>query len=664
MGVSTLFSLATRAMAAQQAALQATGHNIANANVAGYSRQQAEFSTATGQYTGAGFFGKGVDVETISRSHNAFLSREAAITRAAASMDEARLAQLQLLERVFPGGERGLGHASLQFLNAISDLASRPADIASRQVVLASAQELASRFSAAQGQLDTLQKGVAEDLRISVASINTLTKSIADTNEKIASLRSLGQPPNDLLDERDRLLSELSGHIQVTTLLAEDGTMGIFAAGGQRLVLGNRAQALAVRPDERDGSRAALAVVDNGVARVLPADSLGGGRVAGLLQFQNQDLVDARNALGQMAAAIAGAVNQQQRLGMNLHDPAGSIPPRDLFTVGAPQAVPAASNAKDASGNYLARISLTVTSPSELMASDYDFKSDPALPPGSYRLTRLSDGLVRTVTSGDQVDGFRIDVGAPAPTASDRFLLQPVGQAGLMRSVLSDPRDLAAASPLTATVGAANTGTAAVSAFRITDPAVDPQNRATITFTDDLGAYAWELRDRSTNALVSSGTGTWVAGQPIPAGTGPDINGFRLELSGVPRAGDTLTVDKTPFPEANNGNALALAALRDMRLVGQVRDASGVLGGGATTTDAYAAAMTDVGVRVQGAQSLSSISDALASQAERSRSSADGVNLDEEAARLIEFQQSYQAAAKILQVAQSLFDTLLQAAAR
>ena len=365
-----------------------------------------------------------------------------------------------------------------------------------------------------------------------------------------------------------------------------------------------------------------------------------------------------------MAAAIAGAVNGQQRLGMNLHEPAGSVSPLDLFSVGAPRALPALANAKDASGSYIGTVSLTVTQPAELLATEYDLRSDPSLPAGSYQLTRLSDGLVRTVASGDEVDGFRVDVGVPAPLASDRFLLQPVTQAGLMKRLISDPRDLAAASPLTATMGGANTGTAAVASFRIDDPAVDPQNTASITFTDDLGSYAWELRDRSTNALVSSGVGSWVAGQPIPAGAGPAINGFTLELSGVPRAGDTLTVEKTLYPATNNGNALSLAALRDQRLVGLTRDTSGVLGGGASTSDAYAAAMTEVGVRVQGAQSLSSISGALASQAETTRSSSDGVNLDEEAARLIEFQQSYQAAAKILQVAQSLFDTLLQAAAR
>ncbi len=573
MGVSSLISLAVRTMAAQQAALQATGHNIANANVAGYSRQQAELATANGQFTGAGFFGQGVDVQTVSRSHNSFLTRESATTRAAAAMDDARLSQLQYLERVFPPGEQGLGHASLQFLNAVGDLASRPGDMASRQVVLARAQDLATRFSSAQAQLDILQKGVTEDLQVSVKSINALTKGIADLNQKIASVRGLGQPPNDLLDQRDRLVANLSDQIQVTTLMAEDGSMSVFAAGGQRLVLGKNAQDMAVVPDDRDPSRSALAVLDNGIVRRLSTPSLGGGRVAGLLQFQADDLVDARNAIGQMAAAISGAFNAQQRLGMNLHEPAGSIAPIDFFSVGAPRSIAASSNAKDVGGNFIGSVNLTVTRPAELVASEYDLRADPSVV-GAWQLTRLSDGLVRSVLDGDEVDGMRIDIGVPAPVAGDRFLLQPVSQAGLMKSLMTDPRDVAAASPLTATLGGTNTGTAAVASFRIVDPAVDPQNSATITFTDDAGTYTWELRDRTSNALVSAGGGTWVAGQPIPPSAGPDINGFRLELSGVPRTGDTVTLAKTLYPASNNGNALSIAGLRDERLVGLSRSAS------------------------------------------------------------------------------------------
>jgi len=182
-----------------------------------------------------------------------------------------------------------------------------------------------------------------------------------------------------------------------------------------------------------------------------------------------------------------------------------------------------------------------------------------------------------------------------------------------------------------------------VAALSVVSAVIDPDLSANITFTSAAGDYAWELRTRTTNALVSSGTATWVAGSPIA------LNGFELSLNGVPADGDSFGVVKTAFPGANNGNALALVALRDAALVGRSIQSNGLVGGGQTVTDAYASSMAGIGVRVQGADTAASISSSVAGQAEAMRSSRAGVNLDEEAARLLAFQQSYQAAAKVLE---------------
>ena len=645
MGSSTLMSIGMRAMFANFAALQTTGNNIANANVEGYSRQQAVLQTSTGQFTGAGFFGKGVDVATVTRSHNEFLTREAVASKSLAAGDQARLDQLTRLEQLFPLGEQGLGYTAGQLLNAMVDLASRPQDGPTREVVLARAQEVASRFAAAGAQLDSLQDGVVQDLRNGIAAVNGLTQRIADVNGQIARASGLGQPPNDLLDQRDQLISELGGYVQVTTIAASDGTLGVFMAGGQRLVLGKDATSLALLPDAYDRSRVAVGIVENGVTRALPQALVGAGSLGGLLRFQNDDLASARNQLGRMATALATRLNAQQALGLDLRTPPGSGAP--LFTLGAPLALPAATNGRDVAGNFLASVSLAVADASQLQASEYELRADPASA-GQYLLTRRSDGVQRSIASGDTVDGLVITVGAPAPAAGDRFLLQPVTRAANdLRLALADPRGLAAASPLEAVRGVANGGTATVASLSIVDASVNPQNTASIAFTTGSGDYTWELRDRTSNALVSSGTGTWQAGVPIA------LNGFELQLAGVPASGDTFTVAQTAFPASNNGNALALVALRDERLVG-----------GQTVTDAYASAMAGIGVRVQSARSAAEISQGVAASAEARRSSQAGVNLDEEAARLLQFQQSYQAAAKVLQVAQSLFDTLLQTAGR
>lgn len=655
-GPTALMSTGLRGMLANYAALQTTGHNITNAAVEGYSRQRAEFATAGGQFSGSGFFGRGVDVQTVVRSHSAMLTREAAGAKALSSMDQARADALRELETAFPMGEQGLGQTMGRFLNALVDVASRPADMPARQVVIAKATEAANRFATTSDQLDGVQANIEERLKDIVDTVNGLTRGIAEVNQRIAALKGLGQPPNDLLDQRDQLVSQLSEHLAVTTIPADDGTMGVFIAGGQRLVLGVAASPLKVVPEPEDSSRSAIAIVDSGFERVLVDGSLGGGALAGLLQFQNHDLSAARAQLGQMAAAFAAAVNNQQALGLDMSDPPGAG--AAVFATGGTWVMPNTNNQRDpGTGAWVAQVGLTVSDASQLQASEYELRADPAGTPGLWQLTRRSDGLVRSVSDGATVDGFTLSLGSPEPVSTDRFVLQPVSRmASGMRASLTDPRGIAAASPVTATVSANNTGTASVAALKVVSSSIDPEQTASITFTSATGDYNWELRDRASNALISNGTGTWTAGQPIA------LNGFELSLNGVPRSGDTLSVAKTAFPASNNGNALALVALRDADLLGRSLQSSGQLGGGRTFAEAYASTLADVGVRVQGAETSAAISASVAKETEAARAAASGVNLDEEAARLLAFQQSYQAAAKVLQVAQSVFDTLLEMA--
>ena len=635
---SQLMAIGTRAMFANYAALQTTGNNIANANTPGYSRQQVELETAGGQFTGAGFFGKGVNVSTVSRLHDEFLTREAATTRSLSAADSTRSALLNRLEEAFPTGEAGLGYATGQFLNSFVDVANRPQDLSARQVVLSNATELASRFRSAAQQVDALQADVTEELKVSLSAVNVLALRVADLNAQIAGARGTGQEPNDLLDQRDRAIGDLSAHVQVTTLAADDGSMSVFVGGGQRLVLGGTASQLVAVPDMYDLSVMRLAIDDVGGMRVMPDDLITGGSIAGLLRFQRNDLTDARNLLGQMAAAIAGSVNEQQALGLDLLQPAGAG--AAIFSVTPPRVLDASLNTGTAA------ITATVADASQLRASDYQLRYDGT----NYSLTQLSGTAAPTtitpaqLAAGHTVNGITLQITAGTPASGDRFLVQPVGAAARnMQRVLDDPRGIAAASPVTATLGPDNTGTATLASLNAVSTTLDPDLTATLTFTSDTGNYDWELRDRLTNALVSSGSAVWQAGQPIA------LNGWEMQLNGVPRSGDLATVEMTAYPASNNGNARALTDLRDAGLVN-----------GESVTNAYSNAMADIGVRVQGGRNAAQMSAALAASAETTRSAKSGVNLDEEAARLIQYQQSYQAAAKMLQVAQSVFDALLQ----
>ncbi|MEO8122426.1 MAG: flagellar hook-associated protein FlgK [Burkholderiales bacterium] len=648
MSSSALMSIGTRAMTASYAALQTTGNNIANANTVGYSRQQAELANSAGQYTGMGFFGKGVDVTTVSRAHDAFLTREAVLTQSIASADDARLAQLQQLEQLFGTGESGLGYQSGQLLNAFADVASRPQDQASRQVALARAEDVAAAFRNAGSQIDTLQAGVASDLKTSVKAVNALAQTVASLNRQIANALATGHAPNDLLDQRDEALAEIGKYVQVTTINADDGSQSLFIGGGQRLVLGGEASQLVAMADVYDPSQVHLGVIEGGTTRLVPDATLGGGSIAGLLRFQNEDLRDARNLIGQMAAALGGAVNTQQSLGLDLTTPTGR-PGADLFAVGAPRVQSASTN----TGNAV--VNIGAADPSQLQASDYELRFDGS----NYTLTRLGNlEAPQTFTpaalaAGVTVDGMNIQLAGGSAVAGDRFRLQPVAAAATgMQRVIDDPRGIAAASPVTATLGVANTGTAAIASLSVKAPIASPAN-AVVKFNVDPGTGTTTYQMSADGGSTFGAAQPFVAGQPIAFTDGGGATLWELSVNGTPADGDLIKVDPTTVLGMSNGNALAMVALRDAAIVA-----------GATVTDAWSSALGEVGVRVQGAAGAARMSAAVASDAAARSTAVSGVNLDEEAARLIQYQQSYQAAAKMLQVAQTVFDTLLQMTGR
>ena len=638
--MSALMSLGTRAMSAAQAQLQTTGHNITNASVDGYSRQQASLATASGLYTGAGYIGRGVDVTTVSRAVNRFLTSEVSATGSTAAADQARASMLAQMQDAFGTGTSGLGYATTQMFAAWSDLASHPQDMSARQVVLARADDLASATRSTSNQLEELQVAVREDVQASVARVNDLATQVARLNQQIAAAQGGNQSPNDLLDQRDRVIDEIGQYVQVTRVEQRvsdgtggspagqrDGAVNLFIGSGQSLVVGTTASKLEAVPDEFEPAKVSLSINVGGTSRPLSDSSLGGGSLAGLMTFQNQDLSDARNQLGRLAASLATEVNAQQQLGQDLSGQPGTA----LFTLGAPTAIAAGSNSASALP------SLTITDPRALQASDYQLTADAAA--GSYTLTRLSDGMKTLgVTAGQSVDGFKIDIGLPAPAAGDRFLLQPSAHAAQGLSLAMDsPRGLAAANPFVASAGAANTGTATIASLGMTDAPTSSYQSMTLDFTDSTGAYT--LSAVGGGALAS---GTWSPGSPI------SYNGVELTLSGVPKSGDKFNVALTTNPASSNGNALAMVALGSQGVVD-----------GANLSDAYSHILSDVGVRVQSANSAVDVSSAVAARAKQALTSETGVNLDEEAAKLIQYQQSYQAAAKILQVAQKIFDTVL-----
>jgi flagellar hook-associated protein 1 FlgK len=646
-----ILSIGVQALQANQAALQTAGNNIANVNTVGYSRQRVILETVPGQFTGGGYIGKGVNIQTIQRNFDAFLTRQATLSASTSAADITRADKLKQLEGIFGGGANGLGASISDMLNAFSDVASAPTDLTARTVVLTRIDETASRMRAASQSLDELQIGITQELSQKVDSVNSLALNIARLNQEIAKVNGNGQPPNDLLDQRDQLVRDLNQYIQTTSIPADDGTVGIFVGGSQALVLGTIVSPVSlVKDDFGDTLKNKLAINRNGVSIPLDENNLGGGEISGLLRFQNTDLNEGRNLLGRLTLAVSTSMNDQHKLGLDLDGNPGG----NLFTsasFGAQnirQPIPPAVLNTGTSA-----LSLGISDVTKFVASDYEvnFTSGTA---GS--ITRRSDGVVTAFDFGTTnpvvIDGIAITEGnLGGAAAGDRFLLKPFSTSATnIASQFSTPRALAVASPVVGLMGSTNTGSLQqVSIVARTNP---PTNvPVTITFT---GANSYTRSD-------AAGTFTYTPGQPIQ-GTEPattPLSQWSLTLQGTPKAGDTFEVRAITDPtlsvdvKLNAGNANAMMNLRDAAMFD-----------GAALTDGYASLISQIGIRTQSANYAATVSSSIATNLEKDRAGVSGVNLDEEAAKLLQYQQAYQASAKMIQIAQNIFDTLIQGLGR
>lgn len=627
--MSALLSVGQSALLAAYAQLRTAGHNVANANTPGFTRQEALLATAGGQYGGSGFLGQGVDIVTVQRRYDRFLAAELASSTALAAADSARAGQLGRLDHLLADTDNGIGVAIDELNAALADLVNRPADASARQIVLARADALALRMRTVDAQLQQLGHEADERIGHAASLATDLLGRIAGLNERIAANAGTGHAPNDLLDERDRLLLDLNGFLKAGVYTQDDGTVSVFAAGGEALVAGNRAAILRAEPDPLDPSRQRVVLALGATGLPMTATTLGGGSIAGLLHFRDQDLQAARARIGQLAGAIAAAFNRQQSLGADASGVAG----QPLFASGEPRSTAASTNTGSA------RIVASVVDGTQLAASDYQIRHDGV----QYLVTRSADGLERSYATLPQtVDGLRIGLASGVPAAGDRFELRSATTiaAGFERA-LSSGAGLATGYAVSAAGAASNTGSVSVSAFAVNAADANLAQPVTLTFTAS-----------GTFDVSGAGTGNptgvaWSPGQPI------DYNGWTLALQGTPQPGDRIEIVPTGDPSVDNRNARAMIGLADQPLAD-----------GARFNEAFAALLADVGTRTQSAQASESVSTRLLGDAQAAQAQVSGVNLDEEAARLMQYQQMYQAAAKVIQAAQTMFDTLLQATGR
>ncbi len=616
---------------AAQRQIATTSHNISNANVDGYSRQRVEQGTRPPQTLGGLGIGQGTMVRDVERLYDGFLGTQMREVGAEHQRLTVFHRMSSYVDDILADPAGGITPALQGFFSAVQDVADDPGASTARIALLDQGEALSARFQAIEGQFDALAADTGKRIGETVGEINALAQSLHAANEDIinaASASSSGAAP-DLLDQRDRLLDQLSERIGIQVLEHARGDVSVMVAGGQPLVTQSGAQQLGTSRDPADPQRLRISY-DNGSVSVDINGKLSGGSLGGLLDFQGGMLDTARGELGRIAIGIAETFNAQQARGMDLNGALGG----DLFKVAGPRVQANSGNTGNAS------VGAAITDLGALQSGDYTLSYDGA----NWTLAGAEGGSVSGAGPSLALDGFEVSVGG-APAAGDRFLIQPtrLGAASL-EVAISDPNQVAAAAAVRSGSDLGNAGSAGISAGEVLD-ASDPNLQQAVELVFASPPSSFDIVEAGSGAVLA-------AGQAYTPGADIDFNGWRMQISGSPAAGDRFTVESNAGGSADNRNMLAMAELQN----------TGVLDGGSSSfQDAYSATVGLVGSQTRSADINRQAQESLVTTLNARRESISGVNLDEEAANLVRFQQAYQAAARVVGVADDLFNSLLNA---
>lgn len=697
--MADLLNIGLSGLSAAKTKLSVTGHNITNINTPGYTRQDTVQATRTPQFSGAGYIGSGTSLTDIRRSYNEFLTTQLRSSTALNSDVKAYKSQIDQLDGLLAGTTTGVTPSLQAFFSAMQTAAEDPANIPARQLVLAEAEGLARRFNNIYDNITSQNSFINKQLVTTTEQINRLAQTVGSLNAAISSAGTNGQQPNDLLDARDEAVRQLSTYVGVTVVVQDDNSFNLSIGSGQPLVVGSTVNQLQAVPGRGDPNTFEIDFISGG-SRQNITGSISGGEMGGLLRYRTEVLDPTVNALGRLALSISSEVNSQLGQGLDLKGQVGAA----LFNnindpkLAALRVRPMADNISNASG------SMNITNTKLLTTSNYRLDFDGT----NYTARRLSDGANITVTadpvtgelsftdSAGRDQGFTLQMSG-TPSAGDRFVLEPTRRGAADLSVVLDQADqLAFAGPFKADAALQNKGTGSIGQPSV-EMVLNPDSLPQANFVaDDLSLDHLKavgnisLRyDEASGSMVFNTplpagvtiTAIPVEGQAAPAGiTGlpitpgqtnqlsyaieVDIAGVKQSftiqqtISGRPQNNDQFSVGFNQNGVSDNRNALKLADLQNKPVVGvdaNIKDVST----GVSFTDGYGDMIERVGTLTAQARQDDVATGAILKQATDNRNSLSAVNLDEEAANLIQFEQYYNASAQIIQVARSLFDTLI-----
>ncbi|KFX70169.1 flagellar hook protein FlgK [Pseudomonas taeanensis MS-3] len=664
--MADLLNIGLSGLSANKTSLAVTGHNITNVNTPGFSRQDAVQATRNPQFSGAGYIGSGTTLVDIRRSYSEFLSTQLRSSTALSSDVNAYKSQIEQLDSLLAGSTTGITPSLQKFFSSLQTAAEDPSNIPARQLVLSEAEGLARRFNTVSDRINEQNSFINKQMAAVGDQINRLATSIASYNDAIAVASSNGQQPNDLLDAREEAIRQLSTYVGVTVVPQDGNSVNLFVGSGQPLVVGSAASRLEVVPGQADPTRFEVEFVTGG-SRQGVTSLLTGGELGGLIRYRAESLDPTLNSLGRLALAVSEQVNSQLGQGLDLKGQVGTALFGDFN-----DAASAALRVKAfATNTGSAQPLLNISDSSVLTISDYQLDFDGT----NYTARRLSDGQSIAVTntagvlsfadSAGRDQGFTVTPGAGA-NAGDRFLLQPTRRgATSITAQLDQPDQLAFAAPVRAEANLQNSGNGS-----ITQPDLIAAGASPISSAAIAAALPQGLTYNGAGAFESP-PGTPVAGLArVPAGAfvPGQTNTYELDLgsgnrvsftiSGRPENGDTFTLGFNTNGVSDNRNALKLVDLQNKQTVGVDPNVTGI-GTGSSFTDGYGELVERVGTLTAQARQDSDATGAILKQATDNRDALSGVNLDEEAANLIKFEQYYNASAQVIQVARSLFDTLI-----
>lgn len=678
--MSNLLGIATSGLQVIQRALNTASNNIANVHTPGYSRQLDDMSPLPTNKIGSGFVGNGVSIEATRRVIDQFTidafrnqtSNHALLSTFSTMLDD--------INDFIANPEIGVPAGLNTFFESLHQVSNDPGSIVNRQLFLTNADSLARMFNDTYGHLSHAMKNADQQIIYAVNDINALAKSISEINVQITNLSNGTSQPLDLLDKRDQLLLDLSQYVNVSTVSNADGTLSVFIGNGQALVMGGNASTLSTQNNSSDPTKQDI-LLKNSASNQNITSNLSGGKLGAYLEIRDSILTTTINQLGSLALTLSSAFNEQHQLGIDLNGDLGGLLFKDVNSLEMIQQRSLAN--PNNSGNAVLNVEISLENNGQSLTSDdYTLSYNGT----HYILRRQSDNAVVTqsLTPNIQINGLDISIESGSMQSGDSFSIQPTRLGAKQIAVMvKRPEQLALALPVSTQANLQNTGTGVIKVTEISSTSGEPvsspyvlgnafENSGSLTppiqivFVTDTLYRVYNISNGTPGTQIGPDQ-TYVnnnqSGQAIfpianvadatPPGPNPDYTydpGYRIQITGTPKAGDQFVIQYNQHAQGDNRNAVLMLGLQDAKIMNN---------GNSTLMESYTQSISGLAATASQANINVQTSESFLKSIESKRNSVSAVNLEEEAANLLKFEQHYQAVSQLFAISRQLFDTLI-----